>query len=545
VTIGSTEKLAVPWFKLALAGACGVLWAMAFPHWNLSGLGWLAPGLVLLCSLSSSRRVCFWCGCASGLTMSLTGLYWLLYMPVTGLPILGWIALSLYLSLYTGLWTWLCWKLFPSTSHSLQTPPKLPWLKQTGWSLFCAASWAGLETLQSHLFTGFPWNLLGASQSELLVVTQLASYTGVAGISFLMVWCSTSLLLAVFDFMGQSHSNRGFPRALFLPAVALIGVSGYGWRKLTTPAPPSAEIKIAMVQPSFPQTLIWDSSAADARLERMLELSRTALASKPDLLVWPESAAPYSVRFDTQTQQAVRTLLEKSQAWMVMGSDDAGIEDLKGGGTRTNYYNSAFLLDSSGGFHGGYAKRQLVIFGEYVPLAKWLPFLRWFTPVGHGFTSGDKRVAFAIPTPDARFAPLICFEDMFARVARDQAQSEIDFLLNITNDGWFDESAQQWQHAAHATFRAIENGIPLVRCSNNGITCWIDKHGRMSDPAAGLSKGAYSEGIQIIQVPLDRSPPAEWTFYRRHGEIFGWSCLGLAAVFTLLSTRSLRTSRDQ
>ena len=254
---------------------------------------------------------------------------------------------------------------------------------------------------------------------------------------------------------------------------------------------------------------------------------------------WPEATVPFPIQYDPVVRQAIRELLEGSSTWLVLGSDDVVLGESPDGESRTNFYNSAFLLNPSGEIVERYAKRQLVIFGEYIPLVRWLPFMKFFTPIGGGFTSGDRRVGFSLSGMDARFAPLICFEDMFSRVVRYQTQQDLDFLLNITNDGWFGESAQQWQHAASASFRAIENGLPLVRCSNNGITCWIDSQGRMSDPRVGPKATPYSEGIQHIVVPLSRTAAKEWTFYRRYGDVFGWGCVAAVGLMLLNSKRNV------
>ena len=129
---------------------------------------------------------------------------------------------------------------------------------------------------------------------------------------------------------------------------------------------------------------------------------------------------------------------------------------------------------------------------------------------------------------------LICFEDVFPHYAREHATGEEDFLVNITNDGWFGESAAQWQQAACAAFRAVENGLPLVRCANNGISCWVDRFGGMHNvffDGATDAGDVYRAGFKIVEVPLP-SPEtkARRTFYNRHGDWFGWSCVGLAAV---------------
>jgi len=170
---------------------------------------------------------------------------------------------------------------------------------------------------------------------------------------------------------------------------------------------------------------------------------------------------------------------------------------------------------------------------------RWLPFVKWFTPIEGGFTPGDGPVPFVLTRPYVKVSPLICFEDNFPGTARESAGDDTDFLVNLTNNGWFGDSAAQWQHAAAALFRAVENGLPLVRCSNNGLTGWVDAHGRLRDVFRDDHGTIYGPGYLITQIPLlnpgqHRVP----TIYHQHGDWFGWACVGIAGI--MLISRILR-----
>lgn len=531
-----------------IAGLAGLIWALAFPNANIAGLAWVAPGLLLMSAAGASGRTCFRLGYLAGVVHYLTGLYWILRIPVPFYPILGWLSLSLFLALYPGTWVWLCWRFFPRRKEwasqngiliaGTRWVGNTSWTERLGWTLFTAAAWVTWEMVQARLFSGFPWNLLGASQAPMLLVTQLAAYTGVYGISFLLVWTSSSLLMAALRLMYQPESRSGWQREVAIPFLTVLLVCVFGWLRVLTPAAAGPSLKVALVQPSIPQTMIWDERGSETRFTKLLSLSRSALEKKPDLLVWPEGAVPYPIRYDAAQYDAISNLLHGTPTWLALGSDDVDVTQSSDTSRKTNYYNSAFLLNSRSGIEEHYAKRQLVIFGEYVPLARWLPFLRWFTPITGGFTPGTRRVAFSLPGQNARFAPLICFEDMFALVVRDQAQEEIDFLLNLTNDGWFGESAQQWQHSANASLRAIETGVPLVRCCNNGITCWIDAQGRMHRSAFLDGASVYGVGVLHVEIPLPTSNRGRWTFYRKNGDAFGWSCVIAFGAALLVLRRS-------
>jgi apolipoprotein N-acyltransferase len=167
-------------------------------------------------------------------------------------------------------------------------------------------------------------------------------------------------------------------------------------------------------------------------------------------------------------------------------------------------------------------------------LVRWLPFLKWLSPIGEGFTAGDRAASFNLTGLSVKTSALICFEDMFPQEARDHVQDDTDFLINLTNDGWFGERAEQKQQAGSAVFRAIENGVPLVRCCNNGLTCWVDPQGRIRE-TLNAGGSIYGPGFITPQIPLRDSAQRAPTIYNRFGDWFGWSCCvmsGLGLLFT-------------
>lgn len=290
---------------------------------------------------------------------------------------------------------------------------------------------------------------------------------------------------------------------------------------------------MALVQPSIPQTAIWDEADGLRRFKDLLRLSEQALSNKPDLLIWPESAVPSLVRYDPEISDPVATLAREHKVWILLNSADA--EPLA---NDTNFFNSAFLISPEGRIAADYKKQHLVIFGEYVPLARTLPFLKWLTPISGGFTPGDRAVQFELADLHVETSVLICYEDVFPQLARKAVNEDTDFLVNVTNDGWFGESAAQWQHAACAVFRTVENGVPLVRCANNGLTCWVDANGRIRETFVSDEHGVYGEGYMMARIPVllpneHRVP----TFYHQHGDWFGWACVALAAMRVLRAWR--------
>ncbi len=500
-------------WRISLAFGSGLLLAAAFPNLNLPWFAWLAPGLTLMLGLGQSARKVFAIGFAAGLGRYLISLYWFLLIPIPLYAFAAWVAMSIVLSLFVGTWAWICCRAFPS-----KTQPTLLVL----WPAFCAVAWVAMEMGFAHVLTGFPWNLLATSQHRLLPLIQIASITGVYGVSFLIVWVSTALALA--SFLSPSIKIR---TAIFaVPILTLIATILFGLHRLSLPQPSDSLLKIALIQPSTPQQVIWDEREKTNRLNHLLTLSRDALTNNVDLLVWPEAALPATLARTRETQEIVTALVRSHNVWMIFGAEDTGHRHTPDGAEHLDRFNSAFLVNPAGDLASRYYKRHLVAFGEFMPAARWLPFLKRLRETGAGFGEGTREIPFRIGSPPVSISTLICFEDMFPHLARDSVDDQTDILLNLTNNGWFGESAAQWQHAVGALFRAVENGVPLVRCTNNGLTCWIDPHGQMHDVFFPGSANVYQPGFKIVQVPL-RHDAHPRTFYNRHGDWFGWSCVFL------------------
>jgi apolipoprotein N-acyltransferase len=540
--------------RYAVAVCGGLMLTAAFPKLELASLAWVAPGVVLMSAAGQSGRSSFWLGYMAGLAHFLSSLYWLLLIPCPWAPILGWLALGAYNALYFAVWVRLCWRLLPPSKEPVEATPVGPswlrpfqgttWMQRLFWMSACAALWVALEMIRARLFSGFPWNLLGASQFRMLLVVQIASLTGVYGISFLAVWFSAALACAVVVLARNPANRWAWLGEVIFPLLVLYAVLMFGVHKLSVPPNEGRTLKMALIQPSIPQTLIWDRNENTNRFRELIKLSELALATKPDLLVWPEAATPNYLRFDPDlTYPAVTNLVLKHHVWLILGADDAAPHEPPRHTNDYDVFNSSFLVGPDGELHAIYRKQQLVVFGEYIPLVKWLPFLRWLTPIEDGFTEGTHPVPFVMPSLGAETSVLICFEDAFPHLVRHSVTENTDFLLNLTNDGWFGKSAQQWQQAAMSVFRAVENGLPLVRCTNNGLTCWVDALGRLFPAYFGAAQDIYGTGFKIFEVPLRRrGAPA--TFYNRHGDLFGWACVGIAGMLAMyIWFRDRRTGR--
>lgn len=528
--------------RFGLAMLAGLMIPLALPKWEIAGLAWIAPGALLLASAGAPKGLGFRLGYAGGLACYLAALYWLLLIPMPWVPILGWIALALYLAVYPALWVWLSWKFFPAPLPAAPWPfdpmvaeafRRTSWLQRTVWCLQVAALWTGLEIILGRFLTGFPWMFLGVTQYKMLPLIQVSEYTGVYGVSFLIVWFSSALLCCAFSIARHPAVRGAWAKEIALPFLAMIAAVLHGFGKLKAHEAPEFTLTATLIQPSIPQTLIWDPAENESRFRQLMALSEASLEAEPELVIWPEASVPNMLRYHEETGLAIRRFVTEHDVWAIIGSDDAEVrEGLEGGERTINYFNSAFAISPGGKIAGVYKKRRLVIFGEYVPFVEQLPFLSHFSPAGEtGFTPGTKPVPFSLDSLDVITSVLICFEDVFPHLVRGYVRPGTDFLVNLTNNGWFGESAAQWQHAAAAAFRAVENRIPLVRCANNGLTCWVDELGRMHEVYFPGSRDVYQAGYKVAEIPV-LAPGArrQLTFYTRQGDVFGWTCLALAGL---------------
>jgi apolipoprotein N-acyltransferase len=400
-----------------------------------------------------------------------------------------------------------------------------------------------LEFLRANFLGGFPWIPIAASQYRLVPLIQLASVTGVYGISFLVIWLALALYSGARLIYLHPTKRYIWQGEIVLPLATVVVLFGLGMARASRETPAAEHLRVTIVQPSIPQSMIWSPTADAIRFQDLLAQSQKALTNQTDLLLWPESAVP---SLDEITSQQISQFARSNHVWIILNSDDVEFHP-----DATNYFNSAFLVDPTGVCKQVYHKQRLVIFGEYVPLTGWLPFLKLLTPIVGGWTPGTHAVQFVIrpdrfaniekvisiggsPEPPARqmvkVSPLICFEDVFPGLSREAVDGDTDFLVNLTNDGWFGHGAAQWQQAATAVFRAVENGIPLVRCANNGVSCLISADGLIQQVVADSTGDIHGLGTMTVDVPLPDSRPTP-TFYHRHGEWFAWSC----AVLTILT----------
>src|SRR5665213_278488 len=315
-----------------IAIAAGLLLAAAFPKFSIAGFAWVAPALLLFAAHGKTSGDAFRAGYVGGFSFWLASLYWLLLIPVAGYPVLGWLALSAFVAIYFGIWTWLLAGKIGS-GH---------WAQRNLWSLLGAAAWVALEMIRARFLGGFPWNLLGVSQYKMTPLIQIASVTGVYGISFLVVWASLSLFSAGRMIFAKPDSRFAWQPEVFLPLFVVAGLFAWGEIKISEPAPASTTLRVTLVQPSVPQTMIWDSDANSNRFQQLLTLTENALTNQTDLLIWPEAAVP---DFDDASYTAITNLVRTHHVWMIFNADDFILKSKAIGDDKYDSFNSAFFFN--------------------------------------------------------------------------------------------------------------------------------------------------------------------------------------------------------
>lgn len=347
------------------------------------------------------------------------------------------------------------------------------WSKGPGRIAAFAFALALVEWMRGFIFTGFPWNMPGMSLAGSLTLAQTASLIGAYGLNVIAIFAAASPAALLGN---GSVVKRATPLAA--SALCLAAMFGFGAWRLAQPAPPDvAGVTLRIMQPDVPQDAKFRPQNRDAIMERYFSVSGAPGWEKATHFIWPESPFPFLLTRDRAALSDIADMLGE-RAVLVTGAVRA--RPALPGEAGNAYYNGLQVIGPKGDVLGHADKAHLVPFGEYLPLADWLEAigLRTFVPVPGVFTPGEKRTTLKVPgLPDA--APLICYEAIFPGEVLPQDGGRPGWLLNVTNDAWFGITSGPHQHFAQARLRAIEEGLPLVRAANNGISAIVDSAGRI------------------------------------------------------------------
>ncbi len=439
-------------FLLATVSA-GLL-RLAYPTFDVWVCAWfgLVPLLVAVAGLKP--REAFLTAFLAGFVFFGLTIYWVVHVTLVGT-----VVLSLYCGLYIGLFG-LAFRFARG---------RFGWLGRCVWT---AAFWVLLEYLRSHIMTGFPWALLAYTQTGNLLAIQIADIVGAYGVSFLLVFVNVAQIEVIEAVTAAGPSRALVLRRAGVVLAVIIGWLGYGAGRLYQDPRLSAPLKISLVQANIAQEIKWVPRFSENIFDKYALLTQIVkLRDDPDVIIWPETSFPDYLEVGVNDEPLSSLARDIGRPLFV------GAIRLEG----FDYFNSALLYVPSGTLAGLYDKLHLVPFGEYLPGRRQLPFLANLIPI-EDFTPGRAHTVFSLKgdrCPLIRAAVLICFEDIFPELGSAFVRRGADFLINMTNDGWFKDTASPYQHYQASVFRAVENRVYVVRAANTGISCIIDDAGRL------------------------------------------------------------------
>jgi apolipoprotein N-acyltransferase len=512
------------WRRMLVAFLAGAVSTLALAPLNFWPAPFLTfPILVWLVDGSAAGRLGGALAAAGsgwwfGFGYFVVGLYWIGNALLVDAKTFGWllplavIALPAGLALFTGLGIGLA---------------RLMWGRGPGRVLALAVGLTVSEWLRGHLLTGFPWNAFGYALASPLPLAQGAALFGIWGLTFLAVAVYASPAVLADD---RADTKRPW-LAPALGAIVLIGLAVYGTMRLrANPTSYVEGVRLRIMQPNLQQDEKFNYSQRQQVMSRYLALSDRASGPRSSgirdvtHLIWPESAFPFFLTRDAGALAQIAALLPAGTV-LITGAVRApeGVPDA----AVTRAYNSVYVIDHDGSILSIYDKVHLVPFGEYLPFQDFLEELglRQITNMRGGFIPGDRHRVLKVPrAPDV--LPLICYEIIFpGAVPRGERPG---WMVNLTNDGWFGASAGPYQHLQQARIRAIEEGLPLVRAANTGISAVVDPVGRIID---SLPLG--TDGVLDARLPR----PTALTPYARMGDLPTGLAVALAAALVLRSRR--------
>jgi apolipoprotein N-acyltransferase len=369
--------------------------------------------------------------------------------------------------------------------------------------------WVAGEYARGHVLGGFPWVPLGSSMATVLPVAQLASLSGVYGLSLYLIAHSTLVAVAI------TGTTRQRVRAVVAAVALLLAVSIWGGLRLSSAAltREGTPIALGLIQANIRQEEKWDPAMAATITRRYDALTRRAAAAGAAVVLWPESATPYYFNEEPQRAEEVRRLVRDLGTPLLFGTDE--IER----GSPPRYYNSAFMLAPDGAVAAAYRKIKLVPFGEYVPLRSLLFFVAPLVEGVGGFSAGDRVTM--LPMAGHMASTAICYEIVYPDLAREAIRQGAELLTTVTNDAWYGDSSAPYQHFALASLRAIEQGRYLARAANTGISGVVDPYGRVIGATA-----VFEEAVVLAEVRFLTGR----TVYATIGDLAGQIGLVIAAL---------------
>lgn len=507
------------WRRYGLAFLLGALLAGAFPPVDVVPLIFVSfPGLLWLDDGSRGPWASARLGYVFGVGFFVAGMYWIAAALLVDLAAFWWVLPFAVFGIPAVLAVFPAAALF--VTALARTRLRLSPLARI---LVFAVAWSAADWLRGHVLTGLPWNLTGYVWSGgfpgALTVLQTTAAVGVYGLGVITVLASAlPALYGVPSLVPLPILRRWAPAASAAALILLPALVGAVRLHLA----PTAEtgLWLRLVQPSIPQNLKWNPAAAAENFHRLTELSSAPAGHPLAAVLWPEAASPYLLGRDAVHRHAVAAVAPKN-GYVITGTLRANPPP----GPVAQVWNSVEAIDTAGDIRASYDKVHLVPFGEYVPFREWLPIGK-ITPGTIDLSAGPGPRTLDLPALPA-FSPLVCYEAIFPGTVVDPARRPA-WLLNATNDAWYGRSSGPYQHFAIARTRAVEEGLPLVRVANNGISGVVDAEGRIV-ARTHLDDVTYAD----IELPAAGSE----TPYARFGDWGFVALLALALVPVALRLR--------
>ncbi|RZB36153.1 MAG: apolipoprotein N-acyltransferase [Desulfobacteraceae bacterium Eth-SRB2] len=523
---GKFFSLLFPIFAPVLSG---VLLVLAFPSHNLGWLAWVAL-VPLLVAISGKRPghgflMSYLCG-----FVFFPGIfYWILQ--ISGYRYLHHGILALYLGAYFGIWG----LVFAFISKHWGVVP----------ALFTAPfAWVSLEFIRSNFsFLALPWALLAHTQYQYPLIIQIASLSGIYGISFLIVLVN-SAIAAITLFLIHRFKDNPLPSypiisgkgAILIVVTAALSVTlalSYGFKAIARPIMDDS-IKVSVVQGNIDQVKKWDRKYGEFIMQTYDELTRMASKDRPALIVWPETATPLAISRDHRLYDQVKRISQSAGAYLLLGSAQHQ-KFTQGDSKRIDYMNSAFLITpDSNAKNQRYDKIHLLPFGEYLPMEGTVPWSYLGIPHIRGYTPGKESTLF--DSPSYHFGVTICWENIFPNLVRKVVKRGAQFIVNITNEAWFGKTSVPYQFVAMSVFRAVENRVSVVRCANTGVSCFINPDGRIIGKVQQDNKDTFVKGYLTKEIPLSK----EKTFYTIYGDVFVYMSMIITILIIFLTVLKLK-----
>ena len=497
--IAHSVVLAWGWRRAAIAFAAGALSTLALPPFDLWPVLFLTfPVLVWLVDGAAAGRYGGVLAAAAtgwwfGFGYFLAGLYWIGHAFLVDAKTFGWLLPFAVTALPAGL------AVFTAAGLALA---RALWTRGPTRILALALALTTTEWLRGHLLTGFPWNVFGYALTGPLVMAQTAALIGIWGLTFVAVTIFATPSVLADD--SADTRRRWIP--LLLGVLVLAAMAAYGtFRLARTPTVFVSDVRLRIMQPNLQQDVKFNYAAKQSVMDHYVALSDRSTGPQSTgvrdatHLIWPESAFPFLLTREPEALAQIANLLPPGTV-LITGAARAaeGVPN----SARPRAFNSVYVIDHDGSILSVYDKVHLVPFGEYLPFQSFFEKfgLMQLTKVPGGFTAGDRRRALAVPRAPL-LLPLVCYEIIFPGEAVPTGERP-GWLLNLTNDAWFGMSSGPYQHFQHARVRAIEEGLPLVRAANTGISAVVDPLGRI---VKMLPLGV--EDVLDAPLPQPVSPP--------------------------------------